>query len=172
MVSFTKDGYFDSATQMTPRESTAKPFGRPVFLTVFLVWPSALMCETQPRSAPPSTINHVPSGRATGPSGALKPVAKIIAEFPSPGRSDFGCLAAVHVHRGARHERSLIRRQKKHGLRQLFGAAQTADRMRRRERIQRLRRESLSNHRRVCRTRNQGIHADTLLGMVDGHGAR
>src|SRR5580700_3233904 len=78
IVSLRSEGVLDSATQITPSSSTANPLGRPVFRMTDLVLPSLLSHVTQPRSAPPSTINHVPSGKATGPSGACRSPAKII----------------------------------------------------------------------------------------------
>ena len=44
--------------------------------------------------------------------------------------------------------------------------------MRFRQRRERFRGESVSNHGRVGRARDERIHADALPGMVDGHGSR
>src|SRR6202167_5816492 len=94
IVSRSKEGTLDSATQMTPPASTAKPLVRPVFLITVLFRPSELNQVTQPRSAAASTISQVPSGRATGPSGAPRSPAKII-EFLQNTKS---LLFAHHRH--------------------------------------------------------------------------
>src|ERR1700733_1817786 len=101
MVSRSKEGILDSATQITPAASTAKPFGRPVCLITDLLRPSALNQLTQPRSAAASTISQVPSGKATGPSGAPRPPAKII-EFLQ--KLNLCCLPTIDIQHRAGYE--------------------------------------------------------------------
>src|SRR5262249_37196439 len=71
-------GFLNSATQMKPSLSTARPFGSPVRATMRLDDPSGVICVTQPRPAPPSTTSQLPSGSATGPSGTLRPLVKML----------------------------------------------------------------------------------------------
>src|SRR6267154_1529764 len=111
MVSRSREGVLDSATQITPPESTARPFGRPVCLITDFVWPSALIWVTQPRSAAASTTSHVPSGKATGPSGAPRSRAKIIEILQRLCLGDYTSarlylcrLSAIDVQHRAGHE--------------------------------------------------------------------
>src|SRR5580698_4867167 len=122
-----KEGVLDSATQMTPSASTAKPFGRPVCLITDLVRPSALIRVTQPRPAAASTISQLPSGKATGPSGAPRSPVKIIGSFDP---LDLRGLAAVDKQHGAGDKRRIVGREEEGGIRDLFRFRQAAHRER------------------------------------------